>query len=151
HCHQGQFAGRAFTSRAEMLSARMESYTGYPPQVAIERFSGQVVEVMSGDRITVLHDGKQRKVRLQGVVCPRKSEPYAAQAKRFASFLVSNRDITVTGARDRDGLIIGEVTLPDGRILSRELIKEGLGWWRRKSGDQSLGDLEEIAKAEKRG
>jgi micrococcal nuclease len=152
HCHQGLLAGRTFASRTEMLAALMDSYTSYPPQQAIERFSGQVVSVVSGDRITVLHSGRQKRVRIYGVVSPQKGEPYAKQAKRFTWFMTSNRDVIVTVlGRDGSGQIVGNVTLPDGRILSREIIREGLGWWHRKSGDQSLGDLEAISRAEKRG
>jgi micrococcal nuclease len=152
HCHQGLLAGRTFASRTEMLVARMDSYTSYPPQQAIERFSGQVVSVSAGDRITVLHSGRQKQIRLQGVVSPQKGEPYAKQAKRFTWFMVSNRDVIVTVlARDASGHILGDVTLPDGRILSREIIREGLGRWNRKSRDKSLGDIEAISRAEKRG
>jgi endonuclease YncB( thermonuclease family) len=154
HCHQGLFAGQSFTSRTEMLSARMDSYTGLPPEVAAtERFSGQVVSVTSGDQITILHSGQQRKVRLNDVACPRKGQPYATQSKRFTWFMVSNRDVIVTVVgRDADGQLRGAVTLPDGRILSREIIKEGICWWNRKqSTDHSLEDLEAISRAEKRG
>ena len=37
--------------------------------------------------------------------------------------------------------------------LNRELIKEGLAWWDRKPSptNEGLGQLEEIARAEKRG
>ena len=152
HCHQGILAGRTFSSRTEMLAARMDSYASFPPQQATERFSGQVVSVSGGDRITVLHSGRQKRIRLHGVVSPRKGEPYAKQAKRFTWFMTSNRDVIVTVlGHDSSGQLIAEIMLPDGRMLSREIIREGLGWWHRKSGDQSLGDLEAISRAEKRG
>jgi micrococcal nuclease len=154
HCHQGQFAGQSFGSRTEMLSARMDSYTGVPPEAAtIERFSGQVIGIASGDQITILQSGRQRKIRLHDVVCPRKGQPYAVQSKRFTWFMVSNRDVIVTVVgRDADGYLRGSVTLPDGRALSREIIKEGLCWWhRRQSTDHSLEELEAISRAEKRG
>jgi len=46
----------------------------------------------------------------------------------------------------------GEVILPDGRTLNRELVKAGLAWWyQRYSEDESLGRLEAEARAAKRG
>jgi endonuclease YncB( thermonuclease family) len=135
-----------------MLAARMDSYTALPPQARMERFAGQVVAVVSGDHIRVLHAGRQRTVRLNGVGCPHKGQPYAKQAKRFTWFMVANRDVIVTViGRDREGHLLADITLSDGRNLSREIIREGLGWWHRTSGDQSLGDLEAISRAEKRG
>lgn len=47
---------------------------------------------------------------------------------------------------------IGDVTLPDGRILNQELIRAGLAWWYEKySKDTALRDLEEEARHAKRG
>jgi endonuclease YncB( thermonuclease family) len=153
HCHQGTLAGQSFRSRTDMLSARMDSYTGFPPQVAIEQFSAQVVEIWAGDRISVLYNGRPKKVRLSDVVCPRKGRPYAKEARRFTWFMVSNRDVLVTVVgRDHDGQMVAEVKLRDGRVLNREIIREGLGWASRKaSRDKTLGDLQSVARAERRG
>jgi micrococcal nuclease len=153
HCHQGQFAGQSFGSRTEMLTARSNSYSTLPPEEAREQFSGQVIRVASGDEITVLHSGEQRRVRLNDVVCPRKGQSFAVQAKRFTWFMVSNRDVVITViARDPDGSVRGTVTLPDGRALSREIIKEGLCWRHpKRATDHRLMDLEALSRAEKRG
>jgi endonuclease YncB( thermonuclease family) len=37
----------------------------------------------------------------------------------------------VIHATDRYGRLVGEVLLPDGRSLNRELIRAGLAWWYR--------------------
>jgi micrococcal nuclease len=154
HCHQGTLAGQSFRSRTDMLSARMDSYTGLPPQVAIEQFSAQVLEIWGGDRISVLYNGRPKKLRLSDVVCPGKGQPYAKEAKRFTWFMVSNRDVLVTVVgRDHDGQMVAEVKLRDGRLLNREIIREGLGWAPRNtsSRDKTLGDLQAVARAERRG
>jgi endonuclease YncB( thermonuclease family) len=41
-----------------------------PVTVAFADFSGRVVGVTDGDTITVLHDGKGEKIRLNGIDCP---------------------------------------------------------------------------------
>jgi micrococcal nuclease len=153
HCHQGVLAGQTFRSRTDMLSARMDSYTALPPQVVIEQFTAQVVEIWTGDRISVLYNGRPKKVRLSGVVCPGKGQPYAKEAKRFTWFMVSNRDVLITVVgRDHDGQMVAEVKLRDGRVLNTEIIREGLGWAKAiGSSGKALGDLQLMAKAERRG
>ena len=55
--------------------------------------------------------------------------------------------------RDRYGRTVGEVLLPDGRSLNRELVRAGLAWWYRRYApdDQTLEQLEREARAAQRG
>jgi micrococcal nuclease len=54
---------------------------------------------------------------------------------------------------DRYGRTVGEVILPDGRSLNRELVKAGLAWWYRHyaAHDRELERLEADARAARRG
>ena len=53
---------------------------------------------------------------------------------------------------DQYGRTVGEVILPDGKSLNRELVKAGFAWWHRQySRDSSLGQLEAEAQAARRG
>ena len=53
---------------------------------------------------------------------------------------------------DRQGRMTAEVLLPDGRQIAHELVKEGLAWVRPGgSGDQGLKDMEELARAARKG
>jgi hypothetical protein len=53
---------------------------------------------------------------------------------------------------DKYRRMIGDVLLPDGTILNKELVKAGLAWWYCKySVDQSLAELEIEAREAKRG
>lgn len=45
-----------------------------PP--AFADFSGKVVAVHDGDTITVLHNGRGEKIRLRGIDCPEKGQPF---------------------------------------------------------------------------
>lgn len=51
----------------------------------------------------------------------------------LSPFSVFGKEVTVQVAgQDRYGRTLGEVVLPDGRILNQELVREGLAWWYRK-------------------
>ncbi len=117
-------------------------------------FTGRVVGVADGDTITVLHNGKGERIRLHGIDCPEKRQPFGKRAKQFTSRLTYGKEVTVEDlGQDRYGRTIGEVILPDGRVLNRKLVKAGLAWWYRRYApdDQTLKQLEQEARAAKRG
>ena len=122
------------------------------PAVADE-FKGRVVGVTDGDTIKVLHVNQVETVRLVGVDAPEKRQPYGDRARRFTADLAFDRTVTVvTSGRDRNGRLLGEVVLPDGRSLNQELVRAGYAWWFRKySRDVTLARLEEEARQGRRG
>jgi len=67
-------------------------------QPAFADFSAKVMEIVGGDTIILWHNNRTEKIRLNGVVCPDKTQPYGGQAKRFTSFMVQNKDVTVPGS-----------------------------------------------------
>ncbi len=116
-------------------------------------FTGTVIGITDGDTIKALQGKTTEKIRLIGIDCPEKKQPFGQKAKRFASDLAFKKTVTVFHqGRDRYGRILGDVHLPDGRILNQELVKAGLAWWyRRYSKDQELERLETEAREAKRG
>jgi endonuclease YncB( thermonuclease family) len=118
-----------------------------------ENFMAQAVGLMDGDTISVLHDGREEVIRLNGIDCPEKNQAYGKKAKNFTSEKVLNKFVTIEAHDvDRDGRIIADVLLPDGTNLNHELVKEGLAWWFFKySEDETLKALEVEARNEKRG
>lgn len=118
-----------------------------------EDFSGKVVAILDGDTIEVMHLGRAEKVRLSGIDCPEKAQAFGTRARQFTADLVFRKEVMVkTSGRDRNGRMIGEVLLPDGRNLNRELLKAGFAWWfKRYSQDRGLKELEAEARAAKRG
>jgi len=154
HCHRGQFAGRSFASKAEMLSSRQEGYTAIPPQLPSIQFSGKVVGVSDGDTITVLHNGVGERIRIYGIDCPEKRQAFGSRAKQATSELVFGKEVTVMPhGLDKYKRTIGDVKLLDGRMLNQELVREGMCWWYRKYAptDTTLEKLEVGARAAKRG
>ena len=118
-----------------------------------DELSGRVVGVTDGDTIKVLHNGHPEVVRLRGIDAPEKRQPYGTRAKELVASLTLGKTVTVhTTGRDRYGRLLGEVVLPDGRILNRELVRAGYAWWfRRYSADPTLARLETEAREARRG
>lgn len=116
-------------------------------------FRGTVVGVSDGDTLTVLHDRRPEKVRLHGIDAPEKGQPFGERAKQVTAEAAFGREVTVRSTgHDRYGRLVAEVFLPDGRHLNRELVRAGYAWWyRRYSGDPTLGELEAQARAARRG
>ena len=111
-------------------------------------FHARVVGVTDGDTITVLDGTTPVKVRLNGIDSPEKGQPFGARAKQLTSKLAFGIDVTVRPlGRDRYGRVLGEVILPDGRVLNRELVAAGMAWhYARYSKDETLARLERQAR-----
>jgi len=115
---------------------------------------GTVVVVHDGDTLTVAHNGGKEKVRLQGVDCPELAQQYGRQAKQFTTRLCLGKAVTVkVVTKDQYGRSVGYVTLPDGKSLNQELVRNGMAWWYEQyaRGDRTLEGLQEEARKERRG
>ena len=126
------------------------------PWPALADFSGRVVGVSDGDTIKVLHNGRAEKIRLHGIDCPEKGQPYGTKAKQFMSQLVFGKEVIVKEYgidNNRFKRTLGEIVLPDGRVVNEELLRAGLAWWYRKyvPNRVDLAILEEEARNAKRG
>ena len=96
--------------------------------VQVFALSGKVVNVADGDTITVLSNNIETKVRLYGIDCPEKSQPYGQKAKQFVLSMVSGKQVDVDIIdTDRYGRAVGVIKL-SGTILNTEIIKAGLAW-----------------------
>jgi endonuclease YncB( thermonuclease family) len=122
----------------ESKPAPQESPTSRP--TLPDDFSAQVVGVIDGDTIDVLVENSGEgqasgskftvRVRLADIDCPEKGQPFGRKAKQATSDLCFGEMVRVRGERkDRNGRLLGEVILPDGRCLNEELIRLGYAWW----------------------
>lgn len=99
-------------------------------------FSGLVVKITDGDTVQVLLNGKAEKIRLAGIDTPEKKQPFGQAATRYNRSLSAQKIVTVrVETTDRYGRLVGEVFLPDGRSLNRELVRAGYAWCFRKYSD----------------
>lgn len=150
-CHKGEFAGQSFASQAEMLAGTQGRPV--PGTLSTKQFSGKVVAVADGDTISVIHNNKEEQVRLNGIDCPEKDQPFGDRAAQFTMRLVLGKEVIVTSfGTDKYGRTIGDVSLLEGIQVNQELVKAGLAWWYRKySKDEVLAQLESEAQGGKRG
>lgn len=119
-----------------------------------QSFTGRVVGVTDGDTLSVMRNGAAVKIRLYGIDCPEKGQPFTNRAKQFVSDLAFGKEVKVEAkGQDRYGRTIGEVFLPDGTNLNREVVKAGFAWWFRRyaPNDSNLERLETKAREAGRG
>ncbi len=117
-------------------------------------FTGQVVGVLDGDTIEVLHNRKAERIRLQGIDCPEKGQAFGKIAKWATSAMVFGRTVTIqTHDTDRYKRTVANVLLADGTNVNHKLVKDGWCWWYRKYApdDAVLEALETEAREAKRG
>jgi micrococcal nuclease len=117
-------------------------------------YSGLVVSVLDGDTIEILHKQHPERIRLSGIDCPEKGQPYGHQAKQATSEMVFGKEVLLqTYGRDRSGRTLADVRLPDGTHVNHTLVKNGWCWWYRKYAPRNmeLARLEKNAREAKKG
>ena len=117
-------------------------------------FTSTVLSVTDGDTLTVFVHDKTEKVRLTGIDCPESDQPFGGQATQLTTQLALEKAVTVTDfGRDKYHRLLGDVVLPDGRLLNRELVREGFCWWYQKYAplNTELEQLEKSAREAKKG
>jgi len=117
-------------------------------------FTGEVVSVLDGDTIEVLHNQHPERIRLSGIDCPEKGQAFGQKAKQAASALAFGKNVTIqTHGKDKYKRTLGDVILPDGTNVNQELVKQGWCWWYKKyaPGDTVLEGLEKAARESRKG
>ena len=91
--------------------------------------TAKVIKVVDGDTIDVLTDDKETiRIRLNGIDCPERGQPFGNNAKQFVSDSVGGQMVRiVTHGDDRYGRAIGDI-YHDGTLLNLSLVKAGLAW-----------------------
>lgn len=140
------------TSRRIMIGCVLAVASAWPA-FSWADFDAKVLMVHEGDRLTIYHDEQREMIYLKGIDCPELKQPFGKQARRVTAAYVESRKVVIRGLRrDRQGRMTADVLLEDGRNIAHELIKEGLAWARVQfRDDQSLNDMEELARAAHRG
>lgn len=116
------------------------------------RFAGIVIKIHDGDTISVVRRGHAEKVRLAGIDCPELRQAFGQRAKNFTSSLAAGQMVAVhVQGKDEHDRHLGVVTLPDGRVLNRELVKAGMAWRAKGSKNKQVSQLEKDARRAKRG
>ena len=91
-------------------------------------WSGKVVDVASGEVITVVRNGELVKVVLYGIDCPEEQQPFSHEAQKFTAKMVLGKNAEIEQIReDKQGKIVAIVAV-ERRLLNEEIVKAGLGW-----------------------
>jgi endonuclease YncB( thermonuclease family) len=115
---------------------------------------GQVVHVLDGNTIQVLHNQHPERIRLSGIDCPEKGQTYGKRAKPAASGLAYGKEVTLqTHSHDKYGRTIADLPLPDGTNVNHTVVEDGsCGWYRKYAPENTeLEKLEKDAREAKKG
>ena len=118
-----------------------------------KEFEAQVVGVQDGDTIEIMLDGKKTPVRIFGIDSPEDGQGFSGKAKQYITVLCLNKKVKIIKNKpDKYGRMVGEVILPDGRSIGKELVAAGYTWvYKRFTEDPEMIKLEDQARKQKKG
>ena len=91
-------------------------------------WQGYVVKVLDGDSLRVKRGREIIEIRLYGIDCPEWGQDYGNRAKRYTKAKTYQRTVTVEPRDvDRYGRIVALIS-SSGRLVNRELVRNGLAW-----------------------
>jgi endonuclease YncB( thermonuclease family) len=97
-----------------------------------------VIDVIDGDTVIVLCEGKKRPVHLVSVDAPQLEQPYGKEAKAFTKKLLLNNVVTIDYV---DRSRANDMTSADGKSLKWGLIRAGLAWYPANHKSNSLRNI----------
>lgn len=115
---------------------------------------GTVIAIADGDTFTLLTaQNQQVKIRLHGIDCPEKKQPYFNNAKAYTSSLVFGKQVSVqVKNKDRYGRTIGVVLLADKRNVNELLLQAGWAWhFKKYDQDARWAAMEQQARRNRKG
>jgi micrococcal nuclease len=91
-------------------------------------WEGKIISVINGDLMTVLHDGREERLRLYGVDTPDEPQDFGKEARELTSERVLGKIVEVMPVtQDSHGNTVAIVSV-GGTTLNRELAGSGLAW-----------------------
>lgn len=135
-------AATLLTGSSDIAAAARRAAAG-PAQPLAAR----VVGVADGDTLTVLYGGQPVKVRVEGVDCPERGQPFGTAAKRFTSEHTFGKVVELRSHRhDRYGRLVSRV-LVGKEDLGLALLAAGLAWhYTQYSNDSTYAQAEQAAR-----
>ena len=99
-----------------------------------------VIDVIDGDTVIVLCEGKKRPVHLVTVDAPQLKQPYGKEAREFTRKLLLNNVVSIT-YMDRSRAY--DIVSADGQSLKWGLIRAGLAWYPENHRENALRDVKD--------
>ena len=112
-------------------------------------FTGTVVKMMDADIMTIRDDrGIEFVIHLKGVDCPDSGQAFYNDAREMVESYCKDKKLTVLcDSSDLYGRTFAEVKLPDGRSLSKELLRFGYAWhYKRYNKEPEMAQIESDAR-----
>ena len=137
----GPMAGRRRRVRSCTAPAAAVLFALWLASSHAETITGKVVEVASGDTLTVLSGKGQQRVRLAGIDAPKRGQPYASRSWQNLVDMAYGKEATLECRTvDRDQRKVCKVKVQPlscptcGHTLDVGLaqIVAGAAWWHRK-------------------
>jgi micrococcal nuclease len=112
---------------------------------------GKVVSITDGDTFILLtKDKSQKKIRLYGIDCPEKRQPFGSVAKDKLSELIFGKQVNVqVKGLDRWKRTVGTVFF-DGENINERMLQEGMAWHFTRYDDKPSWSLMESEARTKR-
>ena len=89
---------------------------------------GKVIEVHSGDVITIVNLNRPVRVRLLGVDAPEMDQAFGDVAKKHLAYLVSDKSVLVEYAGIAGDHSLNGRVLLDGADIGAQMIRDGAAW-----------------------
>jgi endonuclease YncB( thermonuclease family) len=128
------------------------SLLGAAPGAGAETFTAQVIVVLDGDTVMVLHDYKKTTIRLAGIDAPEKLQAFGPASRDALAALVLRKEVRITAkAVDDYGRVVGLVQA--GNInVNEEQLRRGMAWeYSQYHSDKALIALQAEAQRARRG
>ena len=110
--------------------------------------SYKVLKIADGDSFTLIKENRELEIRLYGIDCPERAQPFHAKAKKFTGNMLQSGEIRIEVVdRDRYGRTVAWVYV-DSLSVNEALVRHGLAWhYKHYSRDRNLAQLEDDARA----
>lgn len=107
-----------------------------------------VISIADGDSFTVSKGDTLLEIRLYGIDCPERTQPFYNKAGKFTKEMLQSGEIRIEAVdRDRYGRTVAWVYV-DSFSVNEELVRHGLAWhYKQYSSDKNLAQLEGDARA----
>jgi micrococcal nuclease len=118
-----------------------------------QRAEGVVTKVKDGDSFSMMAGNRKIEVRVEGIDCPEKGQPFGNMAREFTTGLILNRTVFVEiKSYDRYKRALGTVYLMDGTTLNEKLLSEGFAWhFKKYNRNKKYAALEKEARSSMKG
>jgi endonuclease YncB( thermonuclease family) len=127
-----------FASTASCNDAKLDSS---------HKLYGKVIGIVDGDTFDLLVNKNEIRVRLNGIDCPERRQPFYQQSKNALSELIFGKEVVVhSKGKDRYKRIIGDV-YAGNTFVNERMVALGYAWhFKKYSKDQRLSSLEKEAR-----